>query len=68
MSFNIEVRKKQLLSLEQYINASKNRVIFILHQLGWNAKQVLEVIRKVFAMFLIILIFFLENRTLSMPY
>lgn len=43
MSFNIEVRKKQLQSLDQYISASRNRVLKILSQLSWNPKQVLDV-------------------------
>lgn len=44
MSINIEVRKRQLQSLDQYINSSKKRLQALIRQLGWNAKQILEVI------------------------
>lgn len=43
MNFNIEVRKKQLESLNQYINSSKDKVETVLGYLGWNAKKVSEV-------------------------
>ncbi|CAG9853789.1 unnamed protein product [Phyllotreta striolata] len=42
MSFNIEVRKKQLHSLNQYINSSKDKVSSILNYLGWNGRKVQE--------------------------
>lgn len=43
MNFNIEVRKRQLQSLDQYISSSRNRLLSILNHLGWNAKQISEV-------------------------
>nr|XP_023012770.1 U11/U12 small nuclear ribonucleoprotein 48 kDa protein-like [Leptinotarsa decemlineata] len=42
MSFNIQVRKKQLQSLDQYISSSKDKVQSILDYLGWNPKKVEE--------------------------
>ncbi|KAJ8962149.1 hypothetical protein NQ318_018106 [Aromia moschata] len=42
MEFNIEVRKKQLQSLDQYITSSKDKVQSILDYLGWNAKKLLD--------------------------
>ncbi|XP_072379259.1 U11/U12 small nuclear ribonucleoprotein 48 kDa protein-like [Diabrotica undecimpunctata] len=42
MSFNIEVRKKQLHSLNQYINSTKDKIDSILNYLGWTAKSVLD--------------------------
>ncbi|KAJ8909658.1 hypothetical protein NQ315_003718 [Exocentrus adspersus] len=42
MDFNIEVRKKQLQSLDQYISSSKDKVHSILDYLGWNSKNVIE--------------------------
>ncbi|KAG5896266.1 hypothetical protein JTB14_033563 [Gonioctena quinquepunctata] len=43
MNFNIEVRKKQLQSLDQYISSSKDKVQSILDYLGWNSKKILGV-------------------------
>ncbi|CAH1176922.1 unnamed protein product [Phaedon cochleariae] len=42
MNINIEVRKKQLHSLDQYITSSKDKVESILGYLGWTAKKVKE--------------------------
>ncbi|XP_018322264.1 U11/U12 small nuclear ribonucleoprotein 48 kDa protein-like [Agrilus planipennis] len=42
MDFNIQVRKKQLLNLEQFIFTSKDKVHSILDCLGWNVKEVLK--------------------------
>ncbi|XP_060524793.1 pre-mRNA-splicing factor 38B-like [Cylas formicarius] len=42
MEFNIDVRKKQLQSLSQYIKSSKDNVEAILQSLGWNAKNTVE--------------------------
>ncbi|XP_028140592.1 uncharacterized protein LOC114334690 [Diabrotica virgifera virgifera] len=42
MSFNIEVRKKQLNSLNQYINSTKDKIDSVLNYLGWTAKSVLD--------------------------
>lgn len=44
MNFNIEVRKRQLQSLDQYINSSRNRLLSMLGHLGWSTKKVSEVI------------------------
>lgn len=43
MDFNIDVRKKQLQSLDQYITSSKDKVQSILDYLGWNTKKIIEV-------------------------
>lgn len=48
VDFNIEVRKKQLESLDQYLNFSKNKVQSILDKLGWSAKILLEVMLPIF--------------------
>ncbi|XP_018567977.1 uncharacterized protein LOC108908426 isoform X1 [Anoplophora glabripennis] len=42
MDFNIDVRKKQLQSLDQYITSSKDKVQSILDYLGWNTKKNVE--------------------------
>ncbi|VEN53250.1 unnamed protein product [Callosobruchus maculatus] len=42
MNFNVEVRKKQLQSLDQCITSFKDKVDSILGYLGWTAKRVLE--------------------------
>ncbi|CAH1994455.1 unnamed protein product [Acanthoscelides obtectus] len=42
MNFNVEVRKKQLQSLDQCITSFKDKVDSILGYLGWSAKKVLE--------------------------
>lgn len=43
MEFNIEVRKKQLESLDQFISSSQDRVQSVLDCLGWKASEVLKV-------------------------
>lgn len=43
VDFNIEVRKKQLESLDQYLNFSKSKVQSLLEKLGWSSKTLLEV-------------------------
>lgn len=45
MEFNIEVRKKQLESLDQFISSSQDRVQSVLDFLGWKASEVLKVNR-----------------------
>lgn len=43
MDINIDVRKKQLQSLDQYITSSKDKVQSILDYLGWNTKKTVDV-------------------------
>lgn len=43
MDFNIEVRKKQLESLDQFISSSRDKVQSVLDALGWTASGVLKV-------------------------
>lgn len=43
MDFNIEVRRKQLENLDQFISSSKDRVESILDYLGWTSEKVNEV-------------------------
>ncbi|KAL1506455.1 hypothetical protein ABEB36_005819 [Hypothenemus hampei] len=40
--FNLEIRKKQLASLKQYIKSSEDNLNAILHSLGWNANKTLQ--------------------------
>ncbi|KAF2892373.1 hypothetical protein ILUMI_13801 [Ignelater luminosus] len=42
MDFNLDVRLKQLESLEQYISSSRDKVQSILDCFKWNAKEVLK--------------------------
>lgn len=68
MSINIEVRKRQLQSLDQYINSSKKRLQSLIRQLGWNAKQILEVITSNYSNQLALMCLFSETRSHSMSY
>lgn len=43
MEFNIDIRRKQLESLDQFISSSKDRVDSILEHFGWNAEKVVKV-------------------------
>lgn len=43
MEFNIEVRRKQLEFLDQFIDSSKNKVDSILDYLGWTKEKLEEV-------------------------
>lgn len=54
MSFNIEVRKKQLHSLNQYITSSKDKVDSILSYLGWTGREVQKVLFQFINQFLLI--------------
>lgn len=42
MEFNIDIRRKQLESLDQFISSSKDRVDSILEHFGWNAEKVVK--------------------------
>jgi len=42
MEFNIEIRKRQLKSLKQYIHSAEDNVKAVLQTLGWNSKKLLE--------------------------
>lgn len=42
MEFNIEIRKKQLKSLKQYIKSSEDNVQSVLQCLGWSSRKTLE--------------------------
>lgn len=43
MEFNLEIRKKQLDSLKQYIKSSEDNVAAVFHSLGWNLDKTIQV-------------------------
>lgn len=44
MDFNVEVRKKQLESLENFISTSYSKIQSVLDDLGWTESEVLKVV------------------------
>ncbi|KAK9881193.1 hypothetical protein WA026_014541 [Henosepilachna vigintioctopunctata] len=42
MDFNIEIRKKQLENLDQFISSSRNKLQSLLEQFGWTEEKIVE--------------------------